>query len=243
MKQWLLNVAIKSDFHGALKKALSKDIEFTKDFLDALEEECGHVHSKRKKFCYTCLVCFKKFWTPRKQVGKYCSRACKDESQRGARISKLDQLSPQSLRETFIRRLEHYIEKSDGCWRWKGCLSTRGYGKIFFHRKHWSAHRAAWTVYKGSIPKGKIICHTCDNPQCTNPDHLFIGTFKDNTIDAAKKARLSRLGMTVEDIRSIKKELIHTHYEDYKQIAKKYGLTEEYIKRIAKGERWSAIRI
>ncbi len=75
------------------------------------------------------------------------------------------------------------------CWQWMRCLSPKGYGKIFDRGKHKRAHRISWEIYHGPIPSNLLVCHTCDNPSCVNPNHLFLGTQKDNRVDCSTKGR------------------------------------------------------
>lgn len=81
------------------------------------------------------------------------------------------------------------IDDVTGCWIWVGGMRYKGYGAFRIGLKHESAHRAAWIIYRGEIPDGLSVCHHCDNPSCVNPDHLFLGTAKDNTQDMIQKGR------------------------------------------------------
>lgn len=80
------------------------------------------------------------------------------------------------------------VEKTPTCWLWKGSVS-QGYGATYFRGHLTRAHRASWIMANGEIPKGKIACHKCDVPLCVNPDHIFIGTHKDNMQDMISKGR------------------------------------------------------
>ncbi len=89
-----------------------------------------------------------------------------------------------------ISKFEKRIKKSSsGCWVWVGNITPQGYGVFSSNKKGVSAHRAAWMFYRGSIPVGMLVCHKCDNPPCVNPDHLFLGSYKDNSFDMMKKNR------------------------------------------------------
>ena len=83
---------------------------------------------------------------------------------------------------------EHY-NNIDGCWVWCGGINKQGQGVVRHQGKNWVTSRLAWTLIHGEIPKGMYICHTCDNPSCINPDHLWLGTPKDNTQDMIRKGR------------------------------------------------------
>lgn len=75
------------------------------------------------------------------------------------------------------------FEKTDGCWNWKGKINPyNGYG--YMPKK--SAHRFSYEYYKNKIPGDKMICHTCNNKLCVNPDHMYLGTAHTNCQDAIK---------------------------------------------------------
>lgn len=95
---------------------------------------------------------------------------------------------------TIKKRLEFYStpEPNTGCWLWIG--SNRGfknhqYGVLNIKGKSYSAHRLSYQEYKGEIPKGYDVMHKCDTPACINPDHLSVGTRKQNMHDCINKNR------------------------------------------------------
>ena len=82
------------------------------------------------------------------------------------------------------------VGEPDECWPWTG--GGDRYGKIKVRRMSVSAHRFAWQVANGPIPDGMSVLHTCDNPPCCNPSHLFLGTNSDNMRDMVTKGRRPR---------------------------------------------------
>lgn len=87
-------------------------------------------------------------------------------------------------------RFMSYVNKQDECWLWIGTKNRSDYGKLSFKgNKTAIASRVAYELFKGPIEPNKYICHTCDIPSCVNPDHLWIGTHIENTIDMIQKGR------------------------------------------------------
>src|SRR3990172_937528 len=82
-----------------------------------------------------------------------------------------------------------YVELPSGCWRWIGNIDCHGYGRIKSGGKSHKAHRLSWQLHKGDIPLGLCVCHICDHTWCVNPEHLFLGTYGENTLDMFSKGR------------------------------------------------------
>lgn len=83
------------------------------------------------------------------------------------------------------------VNKGDenACWEWKASKTPLGYGRTTYQKRQSYAHRMAYIYTYSEIPDGLLVCHTCDNPACCNPKHLFLGSHKDNTQDMIKKGR------------------------------------------------------
>lgn len=139
-----------------------------------------------------------------------------------------------------LDRVMGYVAKHEnGCWYWKGEIGPHGYGHAWLHGKRLRAHRVVYEVIKGSIPPPPLIlCHTCDNRQCVNPDHLFIGTKGDNIRDAVRKGRYPvgerhwAAKLTDEQASAIK-----TSGERQHVLARRYGVSQALISRIKVGLR------
>jgi hypothetical protein len=82
----------------------------------------------------------------------------------------------------------------NGCWEWQASLTHSGYGRFNIRSKTYRAHIVSYLLLKGEISKNKCVCHTCDNPRCVNPNHLWLGTMKDNVKDMILKGRQKRRG-------------------------------------------------
>ena len=145
------------------------------------------------------------------------------------------------------------VNKTDSCWLWTRCKNKHGYGVFAKGFKHVPklCHRLSWELLKGPIPTGLLVCHKCDVPACVNPDHLFVGTQKDNMADSARKGRHPKnktnylptgvnhhfyeVGMKIT--RPIAME-IRAAEGPYKEIAKTYGVDRSLVCKIKRYKTW-----
>lgn len=91
----------------------------------------------------------------------------------------------------FDKLRSRTIITSIGCWEWQGAKNSFGYANTWLDGKYINAHRAMYLAIYDEIPENTCICHSCDNPACINPEHLFLGTQKENVSDMHSKNRHS----------------------------------------------------
>ena len=89
-------------------------------------------------------------------------------------------------RQTFILQRVKYVGE---CWEWTKSKHWKGYGVFRREYRNYRAHREAYGAFIGPIPGGLLVCHTCDNPACCNPEHLYLGNNSDNISEAVEKGR------------------------------------------------------
>ena len=143
---------------------------------------------------------------------------------------------------TILARFEAKFTKRgpNECWEWSAGRDRDGYGD-FWWDKTVKAHRASWLLYCGGpIEKGLGVLHRCDNPPCVNPDHLFLGTTKDNNTDMAIKERGRTVKLTASQIPEIRARLANG--EKAWKIAKDYGVTGGSIYPIQYGNSWRHVK-
>ena len=142
------------------------------------------------------------------------------------------------MRGTIRERFEAKVRKTKGCWWWTACRIKHGYGMLSVFGKNRAAHRMSWVLHRGSIPEGMLVCHSCDNPGCVNPAHLFLGTQKDNIRDCLAKGRMGRK-LQDDDVREIRAAVAGGHTQVSQ--AKKYRVSKVAISCIINRKRWAHV--
>lgn len=133
-----------------------------------------------------------------------------------------------------------FVDKSGKCWLWTGKLAGRGYGQASAKiNGHWTmvyAHRASYEMAHGPIPKGLYVLHSCDVPNCVRPDHLSLGTQKDNMQQMKDRGRSGRF-FTPETVR-----MVRADPRTCTVIAAEYGCTDSAVYNIKQGLTWAWVK-
>lgn len=185
-----------------------------------------------------------------RQSRRFCSLACSAKH--------IGDLARRPLADRFWEKVDKGA--ADACWDWIGARAAvrylGGYGIIMVVKGQSpvGAHRVSWELHNGPIPPGMLVCHKCDNPSCTNPKHLFLGTVQDNSIDCARKGRV-RGGMPKGKARGTRNPQaklsdvavleIRTAYAGggvtYFDLAARHGVTYATIGSIVRGDHWQHV--
>ncbi len=139
----------------------------------------------------------------------------------------------------------------DDCWEWTAFKDKDGYGKLSLrerNRKSYSAHRFSYELYNNIIlPPDQMVCHSCDNPSCVNPNHLMLGDAKTNEQDAVNKNRHSHGSthgnsvLSDDLVREILIKICNNEFQNVNQIANQYNIDRTVISGILTGEIWTHI--
>lgn len=216
-------------------------------------EECGNAASKQQ-LCHThyleewyaaktepCSIseCERKAWSK-----GLCLMHYKRQWRHGSPDT-LIQVGAGMPLEERINRVGWTVTES-GCWEWNGRKNVHGYGELDYGGTSLGAHRAAYVIFKGEIEDGLFVCHSCDNRGCMNPDHLWLGTGRDNMADMVDKNR-SAYGVrsrssvfTDDDIRTIRSRYALGNISQ-SALARQYGVSSNTISCIVRRVSWKRV--
>lgn len=125
-------------------------------------------------------------------------------------------------------------KKENGCWEFTGSRSRYNYGMVSYKGKQIWAHRLVYQLINNVVlPRNIFVCHTCDNPPCINPEHLFAGTSRDNVIDSLVKGARGKVYLNKEDVIDIANSGVSNL-----KLSKKYNMSEQNIGHIKSGRSW-----
>jgi len=175
---------------------------------------------KIKKTC--CLVCGKPFETNR-MADVHCSIKCR-----------------------FLAFVEKDLVNPNGCWIWKGGRDKDGYGIISIENKSRRAHRVSYEIFKNEVvPYVKNVCHTCDNPSCVNPDHLYVGEPYQNTQDMINKGRARFSGSLKTLNEDIIKRIFLLHSQGFtmSEIGRVFLISRDHVQQILERKIWAHVQI
>jgi len=192
--------------------------------------------------CSMCSVHFIRAYrisTKRAANPQYCSKLCQTKAQKEKAL--------QSFSDRFWGNV--MIGSNDVCWLWIGRKNQNGYG-VFDHggRPH-IASRFCYELSHGKLPQNIFVCHSCDNPGCVNPSHLWAGTPKQNVDDCVAKGRnsggnglrgsaASRSKLTEAQARTIKLSRVPAV-----DLAAEFGVSATAIRKIQSGENWGWLNV
>lgn len=205
-----------------------------------------------KKICELCKSKFlpkyrvtKRYWATR----RFCSPECARIGMKGERRSTFG-----VEKKPLVARFWEKVAKggSSECWEWQGAKDLNGYGFLYSSErpKRWKkAHRLSYELANGPIPKGMCVCHSCDNPPCVNPQHLWLGTLAENNADKVAKGRdydkrgsaNPNVKLTAQNVMEIK-QLRNSGWTQ-QQIADRFNIAQPYVSRVLRGETWKHLEI
>ena len=147
---------------------------------------------------------------------------------------------------TSLDEVLQQVTKTATCWWWEGGIDKRtGYGQFTLKNRRYKAHRAAFELTNGPIPKGLVVMHECDHKRCIRPDHLKLGTALENAQDAVKRGLYCR-GESHLSSKLTKAEVIEIRRNadglGKRRLAQRYGVGPSTIQDIRRGVTWKEIR-
>lgn len=161
----------------------------------------------------------------------------------GACCPQISDLTDMATIETLLSR----TSKQDECLVWTGYVPKCGYGLVWHQGKNQQVHRVSYVLHKGEIPAGFKVLHSCDNRICINPNHLSVGTSKDNSDDMTAKGRSKHASGKDHHYSKLTKEIaneIKGRYKPYSRadgslaLSREFGVSQAAIYAVISGRTW-----
>lgn len=135
------------------------------------------------------------------------------------------------------------VDPDTDCWNWQGTRQWSGHGEIHYEGKTSRAHRVSYRAFKGEIPDGMAVCHSCDNPACINPDHLWLGSQAENLADMREKGRGTE-GQTHPNAKLTEAAVreIRASKETSHALGRKYGVSHSLIVNVRQRKAWRHVK-
>ena len=143
------------------------------------------------------------------------------------------------MKRTARDRFEEKFVKGDSCWLWTAALGGKGYGHFWFEGHPRPASQVSHMLYIGPIPDGLFVLHRCDNRRCVNPEHLFLGTNKENMDDMVSKGRQAKgAALGTAKLTEAQARAIREDKRSQRAIGRDYGVSHTVVGQIKSGAIW-----
>lgn len=189
-------------------------------------KELALEHPQSITLCASCgaSMAVRSAYYARRNQHHYCSRPC----------------MVLGRRKSIAERFDALVVRHPGnvCWEWRGRAYRFGYGRLKINGRMLSAHRVSYVLTYGPIPDGLYVLHRCDNPPCTNPAHLWLGTHTDNVRDSVAKDRSAGARLTAAQVREIRAAWA-VGGTTKAALGRAYGVNYRTVADILSGDTWS----
>jgi hypothetical protein len=164
-------------------------------------------------------------------------------------LDHLNQAKRERYRQRFPEIFWARVDKSGGegaCWPYTGATRANGYGRLRIEGRYELAHRVAYRLANGQVPSDMFVCHSCDNPICCNPSHLWLGDHADNMADRQQKGRYAtgeqhpQSRLTLSQAAAIMRRAMAG--ETAIALAAQHGVHYSTIRRLITSKRWAALK-